>query len=1527
MHYLLIIFLLFSFATNAQPPCGAPGGTPESGISVCGTLVFPQTTLPTCVGPNIPQANISCGQDMTSSNSIWYKFHCYQSGTLGFLITPLAPADDYDWTVIDITGRPFSDVYTVNLSISSNLSQRVTPLAGATGCTPTSTQAFACGGSAGSQFNRMPNLVTGADYLLMVTNWSNSGLGYNLSFTGGTAVLTNPLPPSITSVSTVGCNLSQLRVTFSEDILCSSLTVPPAAAAAALELSITNGTNVITSITSTCNSGSNAFTELIINLQNPLSAGAHNLVVGIGVGPGADGNTLLDICNDPMLATSIPFSVNASPPPPTVTAAVALCQGATSTPLTATGTNLLWYTTATGGTGSATAPTPSTVSTGVTMYYVSQTIGGCESPRALITVTVNPVLGLPGVTTPVTYCQGATAVPLTATGTGILWFTTPTGGTGSATAPTPITTNVGTTPYYVSQTLGTCEGPRAVINVTIEATPAAPLVTSPITYCQGATSTGLTAGGTNLLWYANATGGTGTITIPFPPTGSVGSTTYYVSQTVGNCESPRAAIVVNVIAPPAAPSASTPITYCQGDNATALTAIPATGAVLLWYTVATGGTGSTTAPTPSTTTASSVTYYVSQSVGTCESPRSAILVIVKPTPAAPTATSPIAYCQGTNATALTASGTGLLWYTVPTAGTSNATAPTPSTTTGGSTTYYVSQTNNGCEGPRTAIVVNVTATPAAPIVTAAVGYCQGTTASALTATGTNLLWYTTATSGTGSNTAPTPLTTALGSTNYYVSQSTNGCEGPRASIAVTVSTTPAAPIVNPTETYCQGATATALTATGTNLLWYTQATGGTSSTTAPTPLTTAVGTTIYYVSQTFGTCEGPRASITVTVNSTPNAPTVPSATINYCVGATASALTATGTNLLWYTVPTGGAGSSIAPTPSTTTAASTLYYVSQTTGICEGPRTQVTVVVTAIPTAPSVVSPVAYCQGITATALTTTTGTNLLWYTAPSAGTGSAIAPTPLTIAIGSTTYYVSQSANNCEGPRAAIVVTVSTTPGLPTVTTPVVYCQNAATNPLIASGTNLQWYTTAIGGTASTITPTVSSTTAGTFTFYVAQKLGNCEGPRAAIVVDITATPTAPTVVTPFNICPNDVAPPLPVTGTNLLWYSATIGGVGNAIAPVPNTAIFPATYTYYVSQSTSAATGSCEGPRVAIVVTVDNPLQINVGLDSTICEGQSVKLLPVVTPAGATYEWRTIGVPLSTIDDRFIKDATVNPIDTGMYILKATLGGCSKEDTLTVNVIWKPIINAGLTKAICLDSSILLTGIVSHNSGDSISYLWSPTDSLATPDALQTLAYPTKTTFYTISFQTKPSYGCDFKGSSTVKLVVQKVDKAFAGNDTVAVKGAPHLLMGSGGLNYSWSSPAGINISNPFSQKTLVTLNDDAQFYLKVTDAIGCEGRDTVFIKVYSGPTYYVPNSFTPNGDGVNDIFRAIPVGMANTYFRIFNRSGQLMFETSQYLKGWDGTFNEKPQPVGTYVWIVAGTDRDYKKVEMKGTVNLIR
>jgi gliding motility-associated-like protein len=360
----------------------------------------------------------------------------------------------------------------------------------------------------------------------------------------------------------------------------------------------------------------------------------------------------------------------------------------------------------------------------LTNYKITATINpACSGIQVIGNFTLAGI-AVPIVTTPIIYCQGATATALTATGTNLQWYTTATGGTGTTIAPIPSTTTVGTTAYYVSQsaTAGSCESPRAQINVQVTTALAAPIVTTAITYCQGATATALTATGINLLWYTSASGGgTGTTTVPIPNTATLGTTAYYVSQsaTVGSCESLRAQINVQVTTALAAPIITTPITYCQGATATALTAI---GTNLLWYTSASGsGTGATTAPIPNTTTLGTTVYYVSQSatVGSCESPRAQINVQVIAALAAPIVTTAITYCQGATATALTATGTNLLWYTSASGGgIGTTTSPIPSTTTVGTTAYYVSQSSavGGCESPRATINVNIT-----PLLTANAG--------------------------------------------------------------------------------------------------------------------------------------------------------------------------------------------------------------------------------------------------------------------------------------------------------------------------------------------------------------------------------------------------------------------------------------------------------------------------------------------------------------------------------------------------------------------------------------------------------------------------------------------------------------------------------------------------------------------------------------------------------------------------------------------------------------------------------------
>ena len=303
MRFFIFLFFpltgLFNYS-SAQGPCSGAGGTAQTGIAVCGTLVFPQANVPSCTGPNLPPSG--CSDPVTSSNSVWYKFHCYQSGTLGFLISPNAPSDDYDWELMDYTGHPPGDVYLINLMVSLNLSA----ITGPTGCTLAGSGNVHCaGGAAGSQFNQMPILQAGNDYLLMVTNWSNSGLGYNLIFSGGTAVLTNNLPPAITTVGIVGCNSSLVHVNFSKDVLCSSVT------STGSEFTISGGANVITGISSDCSNGAYTVTGLTINLQNPLLPGNYQLTINNG----SDGNTFLDVCLDTLQpGTVINFTVPSNPP-------------------------------------------------------------------------------------------------------------------------------------------------------------------------------------------------------------------------------------------------------------------------------------------------------------------------------------------------------------------------------------------------------------------------------------------------------------------------------------------------------------------------------------------------------------------------------------------------------------------------------------------------------------------------------------------------------------------------------------------------------------------------------------------------------------------------------------------------------------------------------------------------------------------------------------------------------------------------------------------------------------------------------------------------------------------------------------------------------------------------------------------------------------------------------------------------------------------------------------------------------------
>lgn len=174
--------------------------------------------------------------------------------------------------------------------------------------------------------------------------------------------------------------------------------------------------------------------------------------------------------------------------PVTNSPAFTYCQfDSTAVPLVAAGDSLQWYTVPTGGTPADTAPVPPTDVAGVTVWYVTQTIDGCESNRLPISVTIIPKPE-PPLTQDVTYCQYDTALALTAVGQNLQWYDSPQPGVlPLAAAPVPPTGTPAVTTWYVSQVVNGCESDRAPLKVTVFYKPTAGIISSRDEVCQGDT--------------------------------------------------------------------------------------------------------------------------------------------------------------------------------------------------------------------------------------------------------------------------------------------------------------------------------------------------------------------------------------------------------------------------------------------------------------------------------------------------------------------------------------------------------------------------------------------------------------------------------------------------------------------------------------------------------------------------------------------------------------------------------------------------------------------------------------------------------------------------------------------------------------------------------------------------------------------------------------------------------------------------------------------------------------------------------
>jgi gliding motility-associated-like protein len=334
-------------------------------------------------------------------------------------------------------------------------------------------------------------------------------------------------------------------------------------------------------------------------------------------------------------------------------------------------------------------------------------------------------------------------------------------------------------------------------------------------------------------------------------------------------------------------------------------------------------------------------------------------------------------------------------------------------------------------------------------------------------------------------------------------------------------------------------------------------------------------------------------------------------------------------------------------------------------------------------------------------------------------------------------------------------------------------------------------------------------------------------------------------------------------------------------------------------------------------VTVNVLSFIKVQLGNDSLICKTDTIRLQP--ESHALSYRWSSsTGIAVNNI-----KFPLVQPMVNTQYYVTANLGKCQDRDTVLIKVAPYPIAQAGPDTTICMGTRIQLRSFVT---GSSLN--WTPASSLIDPGAGSPVAGPSKTTTYVL--RVSDTTGCRKPVTDTVVVTVSPPIPAQAGRDTAVLPNQPLQLQASGGLRYSWYPEYGLsNASIPNPVASLDASIDSIRYRVRVADATGCFAFDDLLVRVYkTGPDIFVPSAFTPNGDGKNELLRPVTLGITQlTYFRVYNRWGQLIFTTSELGKGWDGVFNGAPQAANTYVFEAEGTDYTGKTVYRKGTSVLIR
>ena len=405
------------------------------------------------------------------------------------------------------------------------------------------------------------------------------------------------------------------------------------------------------------------------------------------------------------------------------------------------------------------------------------------------------------------------------------------------------------------------------------------------------------------------------------------------------------------------------------------------------------------------------------------------------------------------------------------------------------------------------------------------------------------------------------------------------------------------------------------------------------------------------------------------------------------------------------------------------------------------------------------------------------------------------------------------------------------------------------------------------------------------------------------------------PTAPTPVVLCQHEaVQVPLQASGNNLSWYTQP-SGTPLPGAPVPDTRK-PGTTRYYVTQTLA---NGCESNPIPVDVIVNpKPARPRIGYGNHYCQG--APFVPF-DAGGQQLVWYTT-------ESGGVGDTAAPVISTdvaGMYqwSVSQIVAGCESDRIpVKVEVTEAAVADFDFTPELtCLINQVSF----SNQSQHAQSYHWAFGDGKTSTEVHPVHRYDSQGV-YEVRLIARGVKNCS---DTMIRSVDTRHDiptlQITVSADTSILLGESAQLMASGAESWVWSPAASLN--NPYIAAPLASPGTSTTYTVIGTDDDGCTGSASVHVHVLDRPNS-IPDAFTPNGDGRNDEFRILTtVPHKLHYFRVYNRWGQEVFQTDDITKGWDGTFQGIPQPVGTYFYVVQMERIGGEVFSIRGDVVLIR